>query len=107
MPIDLTCDELISLREASAMLPRLRGGKPVHVATLSRWITTGVRSLDGRRVHLEAARVGVAWVTSPEALDRFARRLTPTQTDGRPAPSVAARKRELERIDRELDQLGV
>lgn len=69
--IDLTEEKAISLNEAATLVPSARQGRPTHVSTLIRWITAGV---EGNR--LEAIRLGGRWVTSREALQRFAERLT-------------------------------
>jgi hypothetical protein len=50
--------------------PRSRNGRPIHYTTALRWAQRGIRG-----VRLEAVRLGHRWVTSLEALDRFAARL--------------------------------
>ena len=45
-------EELLTLAEAAAKLPRLNGTKP-HTSTLWRWSTRGVRG-----VRLETRRIG-------------------------------------------------
>ena len=71
--IDLANESLPNLSQAAAVLPTDRRGKKVHLNTVFRWILTGVNSPTGR-VHLEAIRVGGRWLTSMEALQRFAER---------------------------------
>jgi hypothetical protein len=53
----------------------------VSFATLWRWILRGVPDPNGVRVRLEALRCGGKWLTSREALVRFAKRLTPDLSD--------------------------
>jgi hypothetical protein len=48
----------ISLAQAAKLLPSGRSGRPVHVATLGRWIATGCRTSSGEIIRLEAVRMG-------------------------------------------------
>lgn len=61
----------IGLSTGGRLLGSLRDGKPVHPATLSRWIGQGIRLADGTRLRLEAITIGSKWVTSRAALIRF------------------------------------
>jgi hypothetical protein len=61
----------LPLAALARSLPPGRNERPVHVSTLVRWIVDGVRLPDGRRLRLEARRLGHRWVSSLEALDRF------------------------------------
>lgn len=65
MTIDAAKEELITLTQATKLLPRIRGHK-VAVSTLWRWCRKGMR---GER--LEYLRVGRSIVTTSEALQRF------------------------------------
>ena len=87
--IDLRSEEVLTLAEAAKVLPPLRGGRRVHLSTLYRWISRGVAG-----VQLEALKLGGTTVTSVEALQRFAERIT----FGAPSrPSDSARQDEVER----------
>jgi hypothetical protein len=102
--IDLSTETPISLTEAARSLPPGRRSRPVHVSTVLRWILQGVHG-----IRLEGARVGGRWLTSREALQRFAERLTPS-LDTNPADSPrppATRKRASDRAARELDRIGI
>jgi hypothetical protein len=56
-------------------------------------------------VRLEAVRLGGRWLTSREALQRIAERLTPGQQH---LPRThTARARSCRRAERELDELGL
>jgi hypothetical protein len=58
---------------------------------------------------LEAVRLGGRWVTSREALQRFAERLTP-DLGNRPAPAPrtpTARRRAAEQAAKQLEALGI
>ncbi len=78
--IDPFAEQLISLTEAAALLPRRRRGRKPAVATLYRWSTSGVRG-----VILETIQVGGTRCTSREALQRFFLALQTVST------SIAAR----------------
>ena len=69
--IDMATEKMLTPQEAARSLPPLREGKAMHPATITRWITEGLSG-----VKLEAIRVGNRWLTSAEALQRFAEALT-------------------------------
>jgi hypothetical protein len=112
--LDLKTETPIPLAEAAALIPPARGGKKTHLSTLLRWIVKGVRSPIGETVRLEAIRLGGRWMTSREALQRFAERLTPpliSFTDGSlssasPPLTLSRRERAAAQAGRELDRLG-
>jgi hypothetical protein len=106
--IDLTTETPIPLAAATRLIPPGRGGKHTHLSTLLRWIVKGSKDPSGGIVRLEAIRLGGRWMTSRQALQRFAERLTPPQ----PAPAVtprtsAQRERAAARAARELNELGI
>ena len=93
--VDLVNEELLAVLDVCHWLGD-RTGKGRARATVYRWMRTGVRG-----VVLESCLVGGRRYTSVEALDRFVSGLS-----GRgpvAVPATAARSRELERIDDELD----
>ena len=57
---------LINLKQAAKSLPPGRSGRPAHVATLARWITSGSRGPNGETVRLRAIRMGGRWLTSAQ-----------------------------------------
>src|SRR5687767_2913000 len=63
----------------ASRVPGHRGGSHVNGSTLFRHITKGVRAANGEVIRLEAVRIGHRWLTSVEALARFAERLTAAQ----------------------------
>src|SRR4051794_2581017 len=87
--IDFGTETTISLSDAARLLPRGRRGRPVSISCLLRWIITGARLPSGERVRLEGLRLGGRWVTSMQAIQRFAIRLTPQLDD---TPTRAASK---------------
>jgi hypothetical protein len=107
--IDLSTEAVLSLAEAAKLLPSARLGRPVSFACILRWILNGTKSPDGRIVKLEALRLGSRWVTSREALQRFAERLTPPmESEPTATPRTPGhRRRVLERTARDLEKLGI
>jgi hypothetical protein len=79
--IDSTKEHLLSLAEATKLIPAARDGKRTHTSTLLRWIVRGTQSPEGKLVRLEAVRFGSRWFTTAEAIRRFSERLTPTFDD--------------------------
>jgi hypothetical protein len=106
--IDLTNETPLSLSAAARTLPPGRRGRPVSLSCVLRWVLSGVRLADGRVVRLEAVRLGGRWLTSLEALQRFAERQTPALEPGASAPrSPAVRAKASEKAARELERVGI
>ena len=59
-------ESILSLRDAAKMLGTKADSRPIHLSTLIRWRTRGLRG-----VRLEAIRIGGRWFTSREAVVRF------------------------------------
>jgi|SRR6516164_5171399 hypothetical protein len=89
--IDIGTETLISLREAAARIPSSRAGRPTHAATVFRLI---------RSRKLEGIRLGGRWVTSLEALQRYADRETLAVLGDGPAPPPPAPRRRAQKIGR-------
>jgi hypothetical protein len=108
MPIDLIGERTLSLCAAARLLPPGRRGRPPTLSCLLRWVLDGVKTPDGV-VRLEALRLGGRWITSEEALQRFAERLTPRpESKAAPAPRAPAqRRRAAERAAKELEREGI
>jgi hypothetical protein len=88
-----------------------RSGRNVNCVTAWRWVTKGLLTPDGRRVRLEAVKIGATWFTSREALERFAAARTPTfGGDGdaaTPLPRTPAkRQRAAMQAEAELQRRG-
>ncbi len=106
--IDLTTESPLSLSQAARLLPPGCGNRPVTLSCLLRWVLRGARAPSGELVRLEAVRLGGRWVTSREALQRFAEALTPRLSDKPPSPRTpAARERASARAAEQLEKLGV
>ena len=101
--VDTATEELLTLAQAAATVPRRRGRK-THVSTLYRWRKPGFR-----RVQLETIQIGGTCFTSREALQRFFERLTQANRAGDgplPSRSVCQRQRQSEAAAKELERLG-
>lgn len=101
----LAGEPLITLAEAASRFPGARRAVRLHPATLTRWILKGSRALDGRRVTLEAVRLGSRWLTSEAALARFAGALG-ARPDDTPIRSPGARSRASDAAARRLIEMG-
>jgi hypothetical protein len=106
-------DELISLKDLAALLPRRRGGKKTHVATLFRWTNCG---LHGQR--LRYVQVGNTRCSTVTWAHEFFTALASKSHSDAPAPTTpsaaplatrtpAARRKAIEAADRELERKGV
>ncbi len=107
--IDTTTETPIPLAEAAHLIPPARRGKKTHLSTLLRWILHGARGPAGAIVRLEGIRIGGRWMTTREALQRFAEALTPRLDAPPPLTprTPTARQRAGERAARELDRIGI
>jgi hypothetical protein len=74
---EILAGDALSLSAAARKLVPHRG-KSAAPSTLWRWHKEGITAPDGRRVHLELARVGAKWMTSAAALARFIAAQTPS-----------------------------
>src|SRR5438128_2214980 len=102
---DLTQEPPISLAEAAKSIPSGRGAKRTHISTVFRWISRGVSG-----VRLEALRLGGRWVTSREAVQRFAERLTAERSGAQPTLTTrtsARRTAATARAEVELQRIGI
>ena len=115
--IDLRNESTVSLSQAGRLLPPGRRGRPVTLSCLLRWVQDGVKLPSGETVRLEACRMGGRWITSFEALQRFAVRQTPIilSADSPPTEEKRAteprtairRRRESDRASSELGKIGM
>jgi hypothetical protein len=94
--IDIATEQLLTLQQAADREPVSRGGRPVNQTTIWRRI---------KDRELEGVRLGCRWVTSVEALQRYAERQTLAALGDEPAPRVPvqtkARRRAIERAEHE------
>jgi hypothetical protein len=103
--LDLSIESPLSLAQAARLIPPTRRGRQTHLSTVLRWVLRGAKSPAGDSVRLEAVRLGGRWVTSRQAIQRFAEALTPA-LDTR-SNSWRVRSRPSARVERELDRLGI
>jgi hypothetical protein len=95
-------EKVLSLAEATKYIPPSRNGRKTHLSTILRWVLRGVNG-----VRLEAVRLGGRWVTSKEALQRFAERSTPTLADSQLPRSPKQRDVAVRRAERRLEKAGI
>jgi hypothetical protein len=106
--IDLKTETTISLVQAARMQPPGRRGRPVTMSCVLRWLLKGCRGPDGEMVRLEGVRIGGRWITSIEALERFATRLTPNLENQPVTPRTPTRRqRASERAAAALGRIGI
>jgi hypothetical protein len=87
-------EQMIGLPFAAGLLPARGSPGRANASTLYRWVIEGVRMRDGRRVKLEAVRIGSSYHTSREAVGRFIRAMNePTPLADEPAPPLTAGQR--------------
>jgi hypothetical protein len=100
--IDFATETVIPLTQATARIPRRRGGKKTHVSTVYRWTTVGCRG-----IVLEWLMVGGTRCTSIEALQRFFDRLTAGVSGSERPERGASSEKQMDRVERELDRIGL
>jgi hypothetical protein len=107
--IDITTEQPLALADAAKLIPAARGGKRCHLSTILRWIHKGSRGPNGTIVKLEAIRLGGRWLTTRQALLRFAEHLTPRMDDEprQPPRGPEGRRRGSERAAAELEKFGL
>jgi hypothetical protein len=115
--IDLATETAVPLSLVPQRFPHLgrnfgeAGRKRLCFSTVWRWVNKGVLGPQGRRVKLEALKLGGQLVTTEQAIQRFAEALTPApRIEGEPlvVASLAPGKRKAaERADAELMKRGI
>ena len=85
--------------------PSTRTGRHPHPSVLWRWVHSGLKTRDGRRVRLEATRAGSATVSSVAALRRVWSTLT--EASGMPAPTRRQSAKEAAEVSRALVKAGL
>jgi hypothetical protein len=107
--IDLSTETTVSLAQVAREQPPGRGGASCSLGCVLRWVLKGVKSPSGELVRLDAIRLGGRWLTSREAVQRFAERLTPNlSSETAPTPRTPSQRRRTdERAARELEQMGI
>lgn len=99
--LDILSEDVLKTGAAARYLQERIPGFHVGPPGVWRWMTKGVTASDGTRVFLEHAKLGRVFVTSRQALSRFAARLAQSGGEGNcPDPSNTAD------IQRELEANG-
>ena len=70
-----------SLTEIAEILPSIKHNKKLSEASLTKWITLGVRDMSGQLVRLEARRFPGGWKLTEQAVEEFLAKLTKTALD--------------------------
>jgi hypothetical protein len=101
--------EGMPLSQLAQRVPRVRLGKPVSLSCVLRWVLDGakVQGQNGRRVKLEAVRLGGKWISTPGALRRFILAQTPGDQPPPTMRTAGQRTRATEKATRELEQAGI
>jgi len=110
LPVDIRSEQLLSLPQAARRFPPGRRDRPVSPSTIWRWIATGVKLPDGRRVKLGGVRLSGRWLTSIEAIERFIIAQTPAPADDTASPAARTagqRQRAAARAGAELGRMGI
>lgn len=75
-----------SLSDVRSRFPGARKNAILHLATMIRWCTRGIRQPDGSRVRLRAIRAGSRWLTTDAWVDEFIAVLTVAHIPDQGAP---------------------
>jgi len=105
--IDLSAETILSLKEAATLIPPVRQGRPVSFNCILRWILKGSKTVDGQIVKLEGLRIGGRWVTSREAIQRYAEALTPQTAAPSRSRTACQHRREAQKAEQELERMGI
>jgi hypothetical protein len=107
--IHIRNETLLGLKAAARMLPPGQRGRPVTLSCVFLWIVDGVSLPDGSVCRLSGVRIGGRWLTSVEALRRFAEAQTPClNPEPAATPRTAARRnRAAEKAAKPLEKMGI
>lgn len=101
---DLLSEDLKPLTVIRKQLPSAHGTGPVHLSTLHRWASRGVRrKSDGQLVKLQVIRLGSMVTTSTEALRRFLDALNEPASDKSQIETPAANQRKARAAAKKLE----
>ena len=91
--IDPISDSLVGCGAAAELLSRSTG-RPIAPSTVSRWIREGRRTAAGRRVYLDAVRLGDRLYTTEDAIRRYVADLSEPAPAGDPDHADEATERD-------------
>jgi hypothetical protein len=86
-----------SLSQIARRFPPNKGDKPVHPATLTRWILEGSALSDGSRVKLRAVRFPAGWRTTDDWVNEFLEAITTNRFEGKLVTSQSSIRKPVER----------
>jgi hypothetical protein len=100
--IDISQENLLSLREVPHQIPCRPNGKRIHISVIYRWIQRGVQGC-----LLESTKIGGTTYTSMEAIQRFANRLSESRPSlsSFPPSTLVARQKQIEGTAREVEAI--
>jgi hypothetical protein len=75
----------LKLSAVGRLFPAARGDGPTNPAKVWRWAHEGAKTPTGARVKLEVVKVGMSWLKSQAAVDRFVTALTAASIPAAPA----------------------
>src|SRR5262245_57336026 len=108
-PSKILNETVIGFAAAGRKYPGQRSNRFIDPSTVFRWARSGVRLPGGRRLKLECVRLGGRWLTSLEALQRFADALTAASdppSDSRVPPARRSRRPDPKAVNAELARRG-
>src|SRR5262245_55893410 len=95
------------LSAVRARFPGTRTNGLLHLSTLIRWCTRGIRLPDGSRVRRRGIRARCRWLTTDAWVDEFIAALTAAHVGQDDAPAIRTptrRQRDSEEAGRELSE---
>jgi len=105
---EIAAGDGISCAQAAKRIPSYRAGRPCNPSTIFRWAACGIKLPDGRKIHLEAARLNGRWITTQAAIERFLSAQAPTARTASATPCKPARRgKQQAGIAAELDRIGI
>ena len=96
-----TTETLISLRNIPSYLAKI-GGKKVHIATVYRWVKTGIAG-----VQLETIHIGGTPYSSLEAMNRFVQDSSKAKRKRNKDVIAEAKNLKQRQIEKEAKRLGI
>lgn len=106
--IDLQHEQLVRLQRVPKLLPANERTKhPIHISAIYRWAQRGRRAVHGQCIKLETIKLGGSTLTSLEALQRFAERLSGSdpQRESRTSHVSHYRRHQIDAAAREVQRL--
>lgn len=100
--IEIQNETLLTLRDAARRIPSTRQGRGLHIGTVYRWASRGIRG-----IKLESVRLGGVLFTSVEAIQRFGERCSSPLGENAPINSTTVRARQIRMANTVLDEAEI